>query len=316
LFGFAALLFRLFEPEHSLSAPLSDHAKGLALTAFGGLTLTIDIPLIRLADGEAWTILLLRSASTLSSTLIIWLVWRMFTTNVPRLVPGRTGLAVAGFYAAASVAFIIAVYNTSTANLVFILAFNTVFATLLCWLFLKERPQPATLVAMGVMLVGVLIIVGDGIGSGNFFGDMMAVCTALLIASAITVTRASGKDMGFTALVAVVVPLVVAAAMVRQTGFQVAAPWWIIFNGALVMPIAFFCLATGPKYISGPEVAMFYLLETVLAPVWVWMIFAEVPSAASLAGGALLVVTLLAHSLWQLHARRRRRAAGLVRHPA
>ena len=44
------------------------------------------------------------------------------------------------------------------------------------------------------------------------------------------------------------------------------------------MPISFFCLATGPKYLSGPEVAMFYLLETVFAPVWVWLIFSEAPS--------------------------------------
>ncbi len=122
--------------------------------------------------------------------------------------------------------------------------------------------------------------------------------------------------MGFTALIAVAAPLTVAAFMVADTGLQVAAPWWIIFNGAVVTPVAFFCLATGPKYISGPEVAMFYLLETVFAPVWVWMIFSEIPSPASMAGGTILIVTLVAHSLWQLHEGRKRRAALAVRHPA
>ena len=82
------------------------------------------------------------------------------------------------------------------------------------------------------------------------------------------------------------------------------------------MPISFFCLATGPRYISGPEVAMFYLLETVLAPVWVWVIFSEVPSRNSLIGGAILIVALVAHSLWQLAEGRRRRAALAVSHPA
>ena len=280
------------------------------------MALTIDIPLIKLANGDAWSILFLRSSTTLAATLIIWLVWRAFSANVPALVPGRCGLVVATLYALGSLTFITAVYNTSTANLVFILAFNTMFAALLSWLFLKERPRPVTLAAMAVMLVGVLIIVGDGIGSGNFFGDMMAVCSAFLIASAITVTRASGKDMGFTALVAVVLPCIVAATMLRETGLQVEAPWWIIFNGAVVMPISFFCLATGPKYLSGPEVAMFYLLETVLAPVWVWMIFSETPSTASLIGGSLLITTLVAHSLWQINHGRKRRAAAAVRHLA
>jgi drug/metabolite transporter (DMT)-like permease len=109
--------------------------------------------------------------------------------------------------------------------------------------------------------------------------------------------------------------MALAALMVSGEGFHVNAPWWIIFNGA-IMPISFFCLAAGPKYISGPEVAMFYLLETVLAPVWIWMIFAETPSRNSLIGGAILIVTLVAHSLWQLHEGRKRRAALAVAYPA
>lgn len=299
-----------------MSEKSSDHAKGLALTALGGLTLTVDIPLIRLANGEHWTILFLRTSTTLIAALIIWAVWRSFSAKAPQLIPGRSGLAVAAFYGLGSIAFITAVYNTSTANLVFILTFNTVFAALLSWLFLKERPRPATLLAMLFMMIGMLVIVGDSIGQGQLFGNVMALLSTLCIAAAITITRASGKDMGFTSLVGVVLPLAVATLMVSKTGIHVEAPWWIILNGAVVMPIAFFCLANGPKYISGPEVAMFYLLETILAPVWVWMIFAEVPSRNSMIGGTILIVTLIAHSLWQLHDGRRRRALLAVRHPA
>jgi drug/metabolite transporter (DMT)-like permease len=298
-----------------MSSP-DTHLKGLLLTAIGGLTLTVDIPLIRLANGDHWTILLLRSSTTLAATFVIWLAWRWLRGDVPRLVPGRSGLVVAALYGLASITFISAVYNTSTANLVFILAFNTMFAALLSWIFLKERPRPVTLAAMAAMLFGVLVIVFDGIGTGNFLGDMLAVTSAFLLACAITITRASGKDMGFTALVAVILPLIVAAAMVRKIGFQVEAPWWIIFNGAVIMPISFFCLATGPRYISAPEVAMFYLLETILAPVWVWMIFSETPTRNSMIGGVILIATLVIHSLWQLNEGRKRRAAALVRHPA
>jgi drug/metabolite transporter (DMT)-like permease len=295
-----------------LSATISSHAKGLALTALGGLTLTVDIPLIRLAEGDHWSILFLRSLTTLVVTLLIWLAWRALRRDVPQLVPGRSGVVVAALYGLASITFITAVFNTSTANLVFILAFNTMFATLLSWLFLKERPHPATLIATALMIGGVLTIVFDGLGTGNIVGDVLALASAFLIASAITVTRASGKDMGFTALIAGILPLLVAAVMVQKIGYHVEAPWWIIFNGAVVMPISFFCLATGPKYISAPEVAMFYLLETVLAPVWVWMIFSEVPSRNSMIGGAILIVTLVVHSLWQLSKSRHATEAGIL----
>ena len=292
------------------------HARGLLLTAIGGLTLTVDIPLIRLANGEAWTILLLRTGTTFVAGLIMWTVWRSLSDRAPQLIPGRSGLVVAGLYGLGSIAFVTGVFNTSTANLVFILAFTTMFSALLSWLFLGERPRSLTLCAMAFMLVGIVIIVGGSVGSGHLFGDFMALCASFMVASAITISRASGKDMGFTALVGVILPFAVAVFMVSKVGFQVNAPWWIIFNGAIIMPISFFCLANGPKYISGPEVAMFYLLETVLAPVWVWLIFSEAPTRNSLIGGTILIVTLVAHSLWQLHEGRKRRAALAVIHPA
>lgn len=292
-----------------------NYARGLLLTAIGGLALTADIPLIKLADGEPWSILMLRGATTFVVAIAVWLVWRAASDKAPQLIPGKSGLLVAALYGATSLTFITAVYNTSTANLVFILAFNTMFAALLSWMFLRQRPRPVTFAAMAAMILGIGIIVGDSIGSGTLFGDFMAGLSAFMVAAAITVTRATGRDMGFAALVAVIIPAAVAAVMVLHTGYDVAEPWWIIFNGAVVMPISFFCLATGPKYISGPEVAMFYLLETVLAPIWVWLIFAERPTTQSLIGGAILIAALVAHSLWQLLEGRRRKAARVIRHP-
>lgn len=285
----------------------SNHSKGLALTAIGGLALTADIPLIKLANGDIWSILLARSATTLLATLVVWLIWRAIRGTAPALVPGRYGIAVALFYGLTSLCFLSAVFHTSTANLVFIVAFSTVFASALSWFFLKERPRNSTLLAMAAMMVGIAIIVGDGIGQGRLFGDVLALMAAFFLACAITVSRKSGKEMGFTALVAVVLPFALAVVMVSANGFSIEAPWWIILNGAIVMPISFFCLATGPRYLSGPEVAMFYLLETVLAPIWVWIIFSETPTTRSLIGGTILVTALVAHSVWQLYQGRQRR---------
>jgi drug/metabolite transporter (DMT)-like permease len=143
----------------------------------------------------------------------------------------------------------------------------------------------------------------------------MALASSFLMASAITISRALRRDMGFAPLVANVLPAILALFFVSKTGFQIEAPWWIFLNGFVVIPLSFWCLATGPKYISAPEVAMFYLLETILAPVWVWLIFAEVPSTASLIGGAIMVVALVSHSVWQIARSRRSALARMARRP-
>lgn len=291
------------------------HSRGLALAALGGLTLSIDIPLIRLADGSSWTILLMRSSMTFLAATLIVVILRAMGKKLPPIIPGRAGLAVAACYSVSSICFISAVHHTSTANLVFILAFNTAFAAILGWIFMGVRPRPATLITMAIMIVGVMIIVGDGIGAGNFLGDMLAFGAAFLLATAITITRVSGKDMGFASLFAVLPAIFLGLFMVSKTGFVVSEIGWIMFNGAIIMPISFFCLALAPKFISGPEVAMFYLLETILAPIWVWMVFGETASTNTLIGGSILVLALIGHSFWQLLEGRRQRASGLVRHP-
>ncbi|MGO7565746.1 EamA family transporter, partial [Rhizobium johnstonii] len=78
--------------------------------------------------------------------------------------------------------FLLAVLNTSTANVVFIVAFNPMFAALLSGIFLKERPAPATLIAMAARIFGVGLIVRDGLSGGQLFGDTMALLTAFIIA--------------------------------------------------------------------------------------------------------------------------------------
>lgn len=277
---------------------LSDHRKGLLLTAIGGLALSMDIPLVRLGDGDVWSILGVRSAATIVATLVILGAMRLVSGKSPVLVPGRPGLIAALLYGLSSLSFVLAVFNTATANVVFIVAFNPMFGALLSWIFLKEKPPAATLIAMLFMISGVGLIVSEGLSSGYVFGDAMALLSALILAAAITVGRASRRQMGFVPLLAAILPAVLGLTQALSSGLAIAHPGWILFNGAIVMPVAFWCLATGPRYLSAPEVGMFYLLETVLAPIWVWLIFAEMPATMTLVGGGILTATIAVHSLW------------------
>jgi drug/metabolite transporter (DMT)-like permease len=301
---------------HDQLQQAADHRKGLMITAIGGLVLTVDIPLIRLAQSDAWSALAVRSALTFLAAVIAWSVIRFaFRRKIP-VIPGKAGLLVVTLYGVASITFMLAVFNTSTANLVFILAFNPMFSALLAWWLVGEKPKPQTFAAMVAMIFGVGLIVSDSIESGNLTGDLLALASSFILAGAITASRKARTDMGFAPLFAAVAPSMIGLIMVGgPTGLVLGEPGWLVLNGLIIIPIAFWCLATGPRYISGPEVAMFYLLETILAPIWVWMIFSEAPTQRGLTGGAIIVVALVGHSLWQLLAHRRAVRSLAPRHP-
>lgn len=282
------------------STDAARHRRGLAITGLGGLALSFDIPLIRSADGEVWSILAVRSLSTFLAALATWVVINRLLGRRVALIPGKAGLIAGLFYGINSFTFLLAVFNTSTANVVFILAFTSMFAAILSWIFLGERPSNATFLTMAVMLVGVGVIVSDGLESGHLFGDAMAASSAFLLASAITISRASGRDMSLVPLTTAVFPAIAGFMLLPSGGLTIAEPAYILFNGLVMIPLAFFCLATGPRYLSAPEVGMFYLLETILAPIWVWIVFAETPTNRTLLGGTILILALLGHSFWQM----------------
>lgn len=282
---------------------LKQHRRGIALTALGGVALSFDIPLVRLGHGDVWSVIALRSLSTFVVGLLAWGLIRRFTNSRPVLVPGRAGLMAGLFYGLATVCFLASIYHTSAANAVFLIAFNPMFCALLAWIFLKERPPASTLVTMLAMVGGVALIVGDGLAAGHYLGDGLAILCAFFLAAAITTGRASGKAMQFAPLVATVFPAIIGFAIAVPQGFHIENPVWILIDGAITIPLAFWCLATGPRYLQAAEVGMFYLLETILAPIWIWMIFREAPTTSTLAGGLILIVALAGNSLWQMRAK-------------
>ncbi len=293
----------------SNAAELATNSKtqqGLVIALIGGVVLSFDIPLIRLADGDIWSVMTFRCLGVGIAGFLIFLVARFFGNTDLRFDFRAPAIIASLLYAITSVSFIAAVFYTSTANVVFILAFTSMFAALLGWLMNDEKPNRATLLTMAVTVLGVGLIVWDGLGEGRWFGDMLALFTSFFLALAITTTRKYDIDLRVNVLAANVVPAAISAVfMFSNTASYINAPHWSLLNGLIVIPISFFCLAYAPRLLYGPLVAMAYLLETIFAPIWVWMIFNEIPTTMTLLGGGIMLLAIITHSLWELRQARR-----------
>ena len=276
------------------------------MALIGGIVLSFDIPLIRLADGDIWSVMTFRCLGVGFAGIVIFLVARFFGHRDLKFDFRGPAIIASLLYALTSVSFIASVFYTSTANVVFILAFTSMFTALLSWLLNNEKPSRATMVTMAVTVLGVGIIVWDGLGAGRWFGDMLALFTSCFLALAITTTRKYDVDLRVNVLAANVVPSAISAVfMFSNAGSFINAPQWSLVNGLIVIPISFFCLAYAPRLLYGPLVAMAYLLETIFAPIWVWMIFNETPTTLTLFGGGVMLSAIITHSLWELQQARR-----------
>jgi drug/metabolite transporter (DMT)-like permease len=285
----------------SATAPNKNTQTGLMLALVGGIILSFDIPLIRLADGDIWSIMSVRCLGVGIAGVTIYLAARLMGWTALRFDKSPPAIIASLLYAITSVSFIAAVFYTSTANVVFILAFTGMFAALLGWALNGETPRPATMAALAATAFGVGLIVWDGLSAGRWFGDLLALMTSFFLALAITTTRKYDVDLRVNVLAANIVPALISGVFVATSPDSfINAPHWSLINGLIVIPGSFLCLAYAPRLLYGPIVAMAYLLETIFAPVWVWLIFSETPTTMTLIGGGIMLSAIIAHAIWEL----------------
>ncbi|WP_342642197.1 DMT family transporter [Rhodoligotrophos ferricapiens] len=287
----------------SITAPTLDYRRGLLITSIGGLMMTFDAPLLRLAGVDVYTATFWRGVFVFTAMSTFWLYMRYVRHTPVRLLNGRDGVIVALLHCTANLLFMLALFHTTVANLVFILALNPLFSALFSLVWLREKIAPATWAAIISGIIGVAIIVMGGAHAGSLFGDLTALACVAVIGFGLTFVRRSGKNLSLApgpgALLAAFIALPFAPTIAVPADQLV----FIAMNGLIVMPMASALLVAGPRYLTAAEVAMFFLLETVLAPIWVWLLMGETPSVNSMIGGAIILITLGCHAAYRLSRR-------------
>src|SRR5437773_8275878 len=143
----------------------------------------------RLVDTDPWTTVFWRSVfCTTFLTAAVALAHRGRVVELVRDT-GWPGVLMASCFAAASVSFIMSLARTSVANTLIIQSLSPFIAGLGGWLCLGERVRRRTWIAMGVALIGTVIMLWGSPGAGSRFGDALALVTATAFAGATVVVR-------------------------------------------------------------------------------------------------------------------------------
>lgn len=161
---------------------------------------------------------------------------------------------------------------------------------------------------MAVACLGVALMIG-GPDSGGLVGISASLVITLAFAVTIVITR-ERRDVSMAPAICLsqlLVLLVTAAfsdpATATERDLVLLGPLGV---GQMGLGLAF--LTLGARLIPATEVALITLLELVLGPIWVWIAISERPSAATLGGGAVVIIAVLLQAT-------QRTGATLVRRP-
>ena len=280
---------------------LSDQQKGSLLAFIAVFLITPDSLFIRLSNIETWGMLFYRGAIPFLVVLIGLLIFYKKSFLKVLFSMGLHGVFYTLTFAVTNITFIISIQNTNVANTLLMIAMAPMLSAVLGGIFLKETPDKKTWTAILITFGSALYIFYDSMQLGNFFGDLFGLITALGLASgAVIVRSAKNKDLVPAAVIGKLWVAIFALFFVES--FALVETDIIIVPLMCVMCVAlpFVLVTIAPRYIPAAEVNLFFLLETILGPVWVWLVIKEQPTLETIQGGVIIIITIAIHSFLKL----------------
>ena len=250
-----------------------------------------------LEQATEWQINFYRCASLALFVALVTLIrYRRSAFGVLRA--GGSKVIVAGaLLSGAMLCNIVALKYTTVAVAVFVMAAAPIFAALLGRLFLGERASPRVWVSIAMAVVGIGIMVGGRLQIGDTLGVAVAVLGILFFGVYAVMLRV-GKNIDMTPAVLYggIIGTLISMAVSMGTGVGLMIPWiealWCSLLGVVQLGLGSVLFALAAQGVPAVQLTLFALGEPLLAPVWVWLVLGDVPTVATLTGGAILFAAL------------------------
>ena len=280
---------------------LTDQQKGSLLAFVAVMFITPDSLFIRLSNVDTWGLVFYRGIIPFFTVFVGMLL--IYKLNFFKILmeSGYHGLIYIGTFSITNITFVVSIQNTNVANTLVMIATAPMLSAIFSAFFLKETPDKKTWISIIITFLAIIFIFSDSLKLGNFYGDLLGFITATgLAVGAVTIRSAKSKNLVPAAVIGklfvAIFALIFIESFILEKKDIIIVPLMCI----LCVAIPFVLVTIAPRFIPAAEVNLFFLLETIIGPIWVWLIIKEQPSTETLIGGAIIVITIAIHSFLKL----------------
>ena len=278
---------------------------GYILLLFGGFCLSWGGFIIRsFEEASIWQILFLRSFFFLLALIaFLFVTYKKNTFNIIKEsgLPGLLGGFVLSF---SFVAFVVAMSNTTVANVVFIISTQTMFLAIFGYFYLKEKVSLIGLISILLAMSGIIIMVGDSISGGSLFGNIVALAIPINFAILVMIIRKNTKvDMVPAIFYSGIFSLIYGFFLAESFEFTKHDIWMGFLLGVPQLAVSFICITIGSRTVESATVGLLMLMETLCAPLWVWLFLNEIPPISVFIGGAVIISAIILKSFDKKHSK-------------
>lgn len=262
------------------------------LWSFGGLI----VRYMEAAQSYQWQYLFFR-ALTIAIVILVYLMVR----DGPAFINHFKKIGLAGMLGAiglmmAMTCFILSITLTTVANTLFMLAAAPFIAAFLGIVFLKEKVRYSTWAAMIIALLGIAVMVLEGLGAGTFLGNLLALVAASCFAVFSVSLRWRRETPQFaTVALAGMLCVMFALAVLFLRNETPAMPLRNIYLSMLhgfIVGLGLILFSSSAKFLPAAEMILLSLVEIVGGVLWVYLPILgihEIPSLPTIIGGIIVL---------------------------
>jgi drug/metabolite transporter (DMT)-like permease len=275
------------------------HLKAILITSLGVLLMSLESLLIKLTSIEALTFSFYVGVFMFFSINLI-----LFTTKKEKILTiykeGIKPIIICGvLFGLSNIFFINAIKTTTVANTVMIFASAPLFSALFTYLLYKEKSKKNIYITSFFILIGLFVIFSSDLGGGNLIGNIYAlICVILFALSFVILAKYKETNRFAITAFAGLSTTVISFIFINSFDIDTKTLMILLLAGILISPMSRILMGIGTKSLPASEVSILMIIETIMAPIWVWIVLNEVPSNNTFIGGTIILTTLFFNSLY------------------
>lgn len=202
--------------------------------------------------------------------------------------------------ASTTILFVFANKLTSAAAAILLQFTAPIFIIILELIFYRKKPKTSEAIAVSAAIIGMLLFFAGRLDGSSILGNIFAVASGLSFAGVFVCNKRQDTKpeqsllLGFLINVAVGLPF----AFFGVTSDPVA--WGaVLILGIVQVGVAYVFFSIGIKRTPALLACLITALEPVLNPLWVALVAHEVPGFYTIAGGTVIVLTVVILNIWE-----------------
>jgi len=213
----------------------------------------------------------------------------------------KGNILAAVFTSATTILFIYANQYTTAAAAVMLQFTSPIFVLLIHFVFYKQKPKLSEALAVIITILGMLLFFADRLDPGQLLGNILALISGLTFAFVFVCNRRTDTDPEHSIMLAFLINATIWTpfAFFDRSITAEIIPWiFILIIGVVQVGLAYVFFTVGIKDTPALLASLIVAIEPVLNPIWVALFHPERPGRYAIAGGVVIVLTIIGYNMW------------------